>query len=335
MNKKIISSLKYSLFLGFSIALLYFALKDISLEEFIVQLGRTEYKWLFLSLSVALISHVARAYRWVILLEPIGYKPKLSNTFFAVMIGYFANLAFPRAGEVTRCAMLKKTDDIPVDASFGTVITERLFDLIVLIFLILINVLIEKQLKSFLWDQFGEKLDAIMDNSVLIIVLISTFFIGLIIIYLLRDKIIKNPLFLKIKGILSGLLEGLLSFSKVKRKAGFMISTFVMWFCYWAMLQVAVLAYPESVNFGFVETFTLLIVGGLAMSAPVQGGIGAYHYLVGSLLTLYGLSNESGIALATILHSSQMFMMIVIGGISLIFVLIKESNLKKINNENS
>ena len=101
------------------------------------------------------------------------------------------------------------------------------------------------------------------------------------------------------------------------------------------MLQLAVYAYPESSNFGFIETFTLLIVGGMAMSAPVQGGIGAYHFLVGNLLMIYGLTNESGVALATILHSSQMLMMIVVGSISLIFVLVKESNLKKIINANS
>ena len=120
------------------------------------------------------------------------------------MIGYFANLAFPRAGEVTRCAMLKKTDDIPVDASFGTVITERLFDLIVLIFLIFLNVLIEEKLKSFLWDQFGEKISSVLDNSVLLIILFSVSIIGLAIIYMLRNSIMKNSLFIKIKGILSG-----------------------------------------------------------------------------------------------------------------------------------
>ena len=335
MNKSFLSVLKYILFLSLSIALLVYALKDISIDQFVNQLGRTDYKWLILSLFIAIISHIARAYRWKILLEPINYRPKLSNTFFAVMIGYFANLAFPRAGEVSRCAMLKKTDNIPVDASFGTVITERIFDLIVLIVLIVFNIAIEKKLKSFLWQEFGSKIESILNNSTLIIAFILIGVITLALLFLFKNIIKKNTIYIKISLLISGLMDGLLSFSKIKNKAGFVISTILMWIGYWAMLQVAVFAYPESVHFGFIETFTILIVGGMAMSAPVQGGIGAYHLLVGNLLMLYGLSNESGIALATILHSSQMLMMIVVGSISLIFVLIKESNIKKITNANN
>ena len=335
MNKKIIAALKYIVFLGLSVTLFVYALKDISFDKFQQDLERTEYIWLILSLCIAVFSHIARAYRWKILLEPIGYKPKLSNTFYAVMIGYFANLALPRAGEVSRCAMLKKTDNIPADASFGTVITERIFDLIMLLSFVFINILIEEKLKAFLWGIFGSKITSITSNSTLIIIMAIIIIVGLIGLFVLRNVIKKNALFIKITTLLSGLLDGLLSFSRIKRKGEFVISTFVIWFCYWAMLQVAILAYPESANFGFIETFTILIVGGLAMSAPAPGGIGPYHYLVGSLLVLYGLSSESGVILATILHSSQMLMMIVVGSASLIIVLVKESNLKKIRNENS
>jgi len=335
VKNKIISAIKYSVFLGLSVLLLYFALKDISFEQFIVELGRTNYWWLILSMVIAIFSHIMRAYRWQILMEPIGYKPKLSNTFSAVMVGYFANLAFPRAGEVSRCAMLKKTDNIPIDSSFGTVITERIFDLFVLIFLILINFLVEKQLKSFLWNELGYKLSPFLENYALIISIIVISIIGLIILYILRDRVLKIGFVQKVIKILSGLFDGLMSFRKIKKKTQFVVSTVLIWFCYWLLLHVAKFSYPETVDFGIVETFTLLIVGGMAMSAPVQGGIGAYHLLVGNLLVIYGLTQESGITFATILHSSQMLMMIVVGAISLIFVLIKESNLKKITNANS
>ena len=334
MKKRVVSIIKYVLFLGLSILLLYYALKDISFEQFIIELGRTNYSWLILSMMVAILSHLLRAYRWKILMEPLGYKPSLANTFASVMIGYFANLAFPRAGEVSRCAMLKKTDNIPVDSSFGTVITERIFDLFVLITLILINLAVEKELKSFLWTEFGDKLSPLLENSTLIIILAVLGVAALILIYVLRNKIKEISMVKKVMGILSGLLDGLLSFRKIRRKPQFVVSTILTWFCYWLLIHVAKYSYPETVDFGIVETFTLLIVGGMAMSAPVQGGIGAYHLLVGNLLVIYGLSHDSGITFATILHSSQMLMMIVVGSISLIFVLIKESNLKKITDAN-
>ena len=169
----------------------------------------------------------------------------------------------------------------------------------------------------------------ITENYTLIVAAILFSLLVLFIIYLFRNTIRKNPFFIKIMSLVSGLIDGLLSFRKIKRKTSFFASTFFIWLCYWGMLQIAVLSYPESTDFGFVETFTLLIVGGMAMSAPAPGGIGPYHYLVGNLLMIYGMTNKNGIILATILHSSQMLMMIIVGTISLIFVLLLNQICKK------
>ena len=139
MQRKLWSILKYILFVSLAGGLLFYTFKEISFTQLVDNLKRANIYWLLLSICVALLSHVTRAFRWIILLEPLGYKPKLSNTFFAVMIGYFANLFVPRMGEVSRCAVLGKTDSVPVDTSFGTVITERLFDLMMLIILILLG----------------------------------------------------------------------------------------------------------------------------------------------------------------------------------------------------
>lgn len=317
------------LFLGLAVGLLFYTFKEISFTQLVENLYTTKYSWLILSIGVATLSHITRAYRWIILLEPIGYKPKLSNTFYAVMVGYMANFIVPRMGEVTRCGMLRKTDGIPADASFGTVITERIFDLFTLILLIIINLLIEKELKSFFGDYFMKKLAVLEGFQPIIIGFFITMFIGVVIVFLKRKKIVQSALYLKIRGILSGFLKGIFSFRSIRRKKAFFISTFLMWFLYWAMVQIAVNAYPEIAHFGFVETFTLLIVGGIAMSAPVQGGIGAYHLMVGSVLTIYGLDYDSGVSAATILHSSQMIMIIVVGAMSLVAIIIKESQFKK------
>jgi len=329
MTKRASAILKYLLFFAFSLLLLYLALKDISISQLIGELKRTNYFWLLLAIAIAMFSHFLRAFRWIILLEPIGFKPKLSNTFYAVMVGYFANFAFPRAGEVSRCAMLKKTDNIPVDTGLGTVITERIFDLLTLIVLIILNVLVEKELKKILFIAYEDKINAITENWVLstLIVLIGVLVIVLIVV--LRHRIKKSKLVVKLNTIMVGLMRGVMSFKQVKRKTAFLISTVLMWFCYWGMVQVAVLSYPESANLTLLETFTLFIVGGIGMSAPVQGGIGAYHFLVGNLLVIYGFTLEAGIALATILHSTQMIMIIVFGTLSLILILIKEAKRKK------
>jgi glycosyltransferase 2 family protein len=329
MTKRASAILKYLLFFAFSLLLLYLALKDISLVQLVGELKRTNYFWLLLAIAIAMFSHFLRAFRWIILLEPIGYKPSLANTFYAVMVGYFANFAFPRAGEVSRCAMLKKTDNIPVDTGLGTVITERVFDLFTLILLIVFNVLVEKELKKILFIAYQDKIDAITENWILTSLIVFVVILGILTVILLRNFIKNTKLFIRLNTLIMGLMRGVMSFKEVKRKTAFLISTIIMWLCYWGMVQVAVLSYPESANLTILETFTLFIVGGIGMSAPVQGGIGAYHFLVGNLLVIYGFTLEAGIALATILHSTQMIMIIVFGTLSLILILIKEAKRKK------
>ncbi|VXD19666.1 lysylphosphatidylglycerol synthase transmembrane domain-containing protein [Marinoscillum sp. 108] len=314
MIKKATSVFKYTFSLGLALALLYLAFRNVDFSEFIEKSKQVNYTWVIISILLSLVAYYARAYRWNILLKPLGY-PNLNvhKTNLAVLVGYLANLAFPRLGEVTRCGMMKRSDDVPVSTSLGTVITERIIDLLTLIALILLTLVLEyDRLIEFLTHIFSglQDVEGLMWKAGMIVVVggASVLIIG----YVLY---VKNE---KIRLFTNNLIRGILSLRDVKNRWGFVLSTIVLWVTYYFMSYIIVFSIPETAHLSWVAGIMLLVTGGIALAVPVQGGIGTYHAFVSAMLVLYSVEKTTGVFLATLLHTSQIVATAIFGGIALL-----------------
>ena len=267
-----------------------------------------DYRFLFLSVFFGILSHLSRAYRWKFMLEPLGYKPRFINTVLSVLIGYIANLGIPRSGEILRATTLSSYEKIPFEKTFGTIIAERLVDMIILISLILLALSLQFEL---IWSFLIKK-------QVSMTKLLYWFFGGLIpVIYIIRFlfKQEKYPLIVKIKKILKGLVEGILSLKKMPNKGAFIAHTLFIWIMYMAMFYVVKWTVPETSILGLNALLPAFVIGGLAISAS-NGGIGIYPFSVALMLAAFGVSNESGLAFGWITWTAQTFMIIVFGSLS-------------------
>ena len=319
--------MKVSVIVKFSISLLlagvifYFVFKTVSFEEFWDRLFEVNYWWVILSMLLAWFSHVLRAIRWELMLTPLGYPVKVTRIFHALMSGYLANLAFPRLGEVTRCGILKKTNDVPITLSFGTVVVERLLDLGFLISLMILDLIIEfdrvfEFFKSAVkWEERGFDLGHILIMSAAIIGL------GLLSMYAIKRMLRKefsNPILIKVTQKLQELIAGFLSIRNVSNLPLFIVCSIGIWVCYFLMSFVIFFSIPETSDLGIGAGLSILAAAGVAMATPVQGGIGAYHFLVSQVLIIYGIDVETSKFFAFLLHTSQVIFVIVIGGISFV-----------------
>lgn len=336
--KKVKSFFKYSISLAVAIGLFWYVYKDLNITSSVEKLKDANYSWIFLSIFLSIISHILRAYRWNILLKPAGYSPTLSRTFWAVMVGYLANLVVPRMGEVTRCGVLKRTNEVPMTVSIGTVVAERIIDFLTLMLLVVLGFIIEFErlnefLSGFLFEQAAMVGKNLFGLYLLVGIAVVAIIILFIIIRIFRNKIKKSPLFLKVRAFLREMVSGLTSISRIEQKAAFWLSTFGIWVMYFLMSYVVVFALEETSSLGIGAGIALLIMGGLGMAAPVQGGIGAYHALITAVLILYGIKEADGQVFAFILHTSQMLMIIVVGSISLVISMVIRKKSKDIQTE--
>jgi uncharacterized protein (TIRG00374 family) len=333
MNKKIKSSLKFILFLGIGVVLMYFAFRNVDLKQMLKDLMEASYGWVAVSLILTIAANMSRAYRWGMLIEPISKLPKLSNLFYAVSSGYLANLAVPRLGEVTRCTVLYEVEEVPFDALVGTVIAERVIDLIMLVLLIVLTIVSNIHVFGhYFADKLKHKLSFLAHLSSGLLILAGLICIlGIGLGYAWRKKIMRVKLASKLIHFIIGIWDGLKSVLTLKRKGGFLVHTFFIWFMYYLSAYVCFFSIPEMAGLGFSAGLFVLVLGGLGMSAPVQGGVGVYHLLVaGGLLQVYQLDHSKGLAYATIVLSSQWLLTIVMGCISFVMLNIEKRKLLKI-----
>jgi uncharacterized protein (TIRG00374 family) len=335
LKAKIISTSKYLLGLVIAVALLYYVFRGWDFFDLVDRFKQVNYYWVLLSIFLSIISHLLRAYRWNILLEPMGYKSlSVYRTFKAVMIGYITNLAAPRLGEITRCGVLKRTDNVNMSASFGTVVAERIFDFLGLLSLIFLGLVLEyDRLNSFFSDFINEKFDGInMTSGKLTVIVLFGFILvgGLISLWWFRERVKRKPFYYKLRSFIREMIEGFTSVLRLEKRRGFWLSTLFIWVLYYVMAFVMFYSYDSTSHLGLAAGLSILIMGGLGMSAPVQGGFGTYHLLVGAVLLTYGIPEKDGYFFATLIHTSQTVAVMVFGGLSLLLTLPK----KKINIEN-
>lgn len=323
--------LKYLISLAVAGGLLWYVFKDIDLNAMLTAIGQANYIWVAVYGVLILVAHWSRGVRWGILMEPvIGQRISQTNLTMAVLTGYFANLLIPRMGEVTRCGTLNRTDDVPVNVSFGTVVAERIFDVVMLVLLIGLNFVLEfDRLSTFLIDFFNTKLNLgkAGDNSWLLIVaavgLVSSLAGAWWVFNRYKARLMQNPILNKIINFGMGLLDGLLSVRKLRQPGLFIFHTFLIWFMYYLTTYVLFFAMPQTSQLGLLAALTILVMGSIGMAAPTQGGLGSFNILVGSTLVLYGLTQQDGQTLATLMLLSQWLFVIIYGGISFLIVLAK------------
>lgn len=321
-KKIILKSLNFLLFLAVGVLCLYLAFKDIPLGNFWNDLAKANYLWVVLSLIGGIASHMARAYRWNLLIEPLEYKPRFLYTLYSVFIGYFANMAFPRLGEVTRCAALSKSDKIPVESLLGTVIIERAVDVLILILLLftvffaridIFGSFIQQHIFEPLTGRIGQKIHSswLPWLFILVALLLTT---GMI--YIFRERLGRLPRIGKMKQLLKGMMQGIRSLFIMKKVYRFILSSLLIWFLYLLTTYLFFLSIPATSGLGMLEALFILVFGSIGMTLPVQGGFGTYHLFVSLGLTLFSISREDGLVYAILSHESQTLMLIILGSIS-------------------
>lgn len=259
-----------------------------------------------------MISHVIRAERWRMLLSTTNNHITLSGSFLSLMIGYLINLVVPRGGEVSRCYNLYKLEKTPVEVSFGTVVVERIVDLLFLVFFIALSFFAEwTKLKAFINSlPISSSGNFVFSPWMLLILFGILGFAGLI--YLLR----KNE---KLKKLVIGFKEGLMAIFRLKNKALFIFYSISIWTLYLLMSFLVLKAFPETAGLGFSAVLTLFAIGSIAMAMPLPGGAGSYHTLVPlGLVMLYQLDKSAAVAFVFIFHGWQTLITIIAGVISLI-----------------
>jgi len=319
-------TVSYLLFLSLAVVLLYLSFREVKWSDFWEGLQTANYYWILLSMLFGALSFWIRGMRWRLIIRSAGYQVSKGGAFDAVNIAFLTNFAIPRAGEVARCGVLTKTAKVPFDTLLGTVVLERLFDLVCLMVITIIVITLQWSvfglfMEQQLWNPFIKMLHG---NFIMILFAI----VAIIILIFIFRKWLKNFfVFKKIYDFAMGIYNGLKSGYHIKQKMAFICYTMVLWLLFWATCRCTMLAFPAVMHLNSVDALFLMVVGGLGWVAPVQGGIGAYHFIVTLALTsVYSISQTQGIIFATISHESQAVTMILFGLFSLIRIYLNPSH---------
>lgn len=312
--------------------LLYFSFRGVKWGDFVNGLKGCNFYWIAASIAVGIAGFIFRGLRWRLLLLPLNKSVTFRETYDGVAIAYLTNFAIPRAGEIARCGVVAKGKKVTFEEALGTVVLERGFDMLCLIFWIFILFL-------FKWDEFGgfirQQLFAPLQerfstNLVWILLLLFVIFAaGCAVAWKYREKLLRIGLFAKIADIIKGLVKGLFTAFKMENKWLFFLYTALIWGTYWLTSYTTIQAFSAVDYLTGSDALFLMIVGGLGWVVPVQGGLGAYHFIVSlALWSVYSIPQTEGVVFATISHESQALAMIVCGTISLISVSMASKNKK-------
>lgn len=299
---------------------MWLAMRGLNFEKIKSSLARANYFWVLFSAVFGIMAYWFRAVRWNILLEPLGYKISNSNSFWTISFGYLMNLTIPRSGELARSTALYGVEKVPVDKSFGTIILERVVDLVCMaLFLALVLIFKLDAIAA-----FYKQADFHPDSTKILIGLGAVFLSG-IIFFSFRKRLKNISIFSKIIGFLEGILSGFYTIFKLKQPVKFILYSVAIWVCYYLAAYLVCFALPETANFSVADGFFIIVVGTLGMMVPASGGIGAFHFAlkigIGALFLSMGKTfeqgSEAGLAYAFISHTTQLVIMLVLGFISI------------------
>lgn len=304
------SILKVLLPLLLGVALVWYSLSQISVSKLFQYFKDADYFWIFIGVSFGLLSHASRAYRWLFMAEPLGFKPKFANSFMAVYSAYLINLTIPRAGEVARASILSNYEGLPFDKGFGSIVAERVADTIMLLLIIILALFLEFE---FIYNFFIEK----FNPTTLIILAAILLTIGYTLYLFLKRS--TSKLAIKVKDFLSGLIEGALSIFKMKKKWAFIGHTIFIWVMYLSMFYITTLALPELNNVSLAAVLIGFILASFSIAAT-NGGIGSFPEAVVIAFLLFNMPEDPSRAFGWIMWSTQTLVIIILGGLSLIYL---------------
>lgn len=316
MNKKLLGIFQYLFFLGLGIFLLWLTLRKSDWQSIYSDLAGADYIFLIPATLMLLVSHFIRAIRWKNLMQPLGYSPSLLNTFLAVLVGYWANLAVPRLGEVLKCTILAKYEKVPADRLVGTIVAERAVDVLTLGVVFLATVVTQ-------YDLIGEFTVRIFKNyftsapggfsylragAVLMVILAFI----LLIIWIFR-RLSHLAFVIKTRNIFRGIWQGLISIRQLKNKGMFVVHSIMIWGLYLYSTYMGLFAMRELSALGLKGALSALSFGSIGMIIPSPGGIGSFQYAIQQVMMIYGVSAEKGLSLGMLIWLAQTGIMIVSG----------------------
>ncbi len=333
MKKILTNVFKFSFFLGLGIFLIWWVLHGLS-DEDIKQMKQSFagiHYWLFIPLAViGFSSHFIRALRWKLLLHPLNYHPSNANTFFAVMVGYLANLAFPRLGEVSKCGILNRYEKIPIDKLIGTILIERVIDVLCLLTVIGVTIFLQLNVlgaffKANVYLPLVNRLSHFSGVTYLVVLAIGILLIVILRMVLKRYNSSKTgqSVIEKIKGI----TEGLKSVWHMQNKGLFLLYTIGIWLSYYGMMHLCFYCLAETSVLGILAALACLSFGSIGIIAT-QGGIGAYQVIIMKTLLLYGIAQPIGFAFGWVGWVAQTLLILVLGGLSLVLLPILNKDIK-------
>lgn len=342
MSSRVKIFFQYLVIFGLTALLVWFSLRGLQAGE----IGKWDYLkktwaaadkgWLAAMAIVAIFSHLVRALRWQMLLEPSGHRGKISYSFLSLMIGYLVNMVIPRGGEVSRCYNLYKLNKTPVDISFGTVVVERLVDVLCLLILIIVSFVLESQ-KLFQFIATLPLSDIQLADK---IPLVAMVLLGLTVLFISLFVFVRRSkrLHTFMNKVWVGFRAGFFSIFRLKNKKLFIFYSVVIWALYFLMSYTVIMAFEATSLLGWSAVLNLFAIGAIAMAVPLPGGAGSYHVLVPqSLVLLYQVPMADAVAFTFIFHGWQTLILIVVGALSLVIttIIIKRQSDKTTNTINN
>ena len=320
MKKQISKWLTVLIPLLIGIGIIYYQYTTLTAEEIDkikISFEKANYYFILLSLVIACLGYWSRAYRWKFSLNHLGYETKFSNNFFTVCVSYLVNLTVPRSGEISRAALLKKYENVPFDKAFGTIVAERIVDLLIFLLFVFIGFI----------SQFDKIYQFLLSENVSFQSLILTAIVGvfLFFVFILIWIYAEWQIILKLKKKLSGLVEGITTVYKMKDKWNYIFHSFFIWFSYLMMFYVAVFALPETSEINFDIVIMGFIFGSLAVGFS-NGGLGAYPFSIALIFSLYGITKDVGTAFGWLVWTSQTILTILLGLISYVLLPVLNRN---------
>jgi len=295
--------------------LIYIVFDKIDLKSFYAKLSEINYSWIYFSMFISIFEHVLRGYRWNLLMRTPKTNLSTYVTTNVMIVSYFFALFIPRFNDFIRCYLISKTNNIKVSTSLGTVVSERIFDLISLFLILLIFIVLEFELfYSFLKEYVF--INITLNPTNILILLSAVTLVFILIRYFSKNSKMFSEKFEEFKA-------GFFSVGNIYKNKAFIVSTVLLWVIYFLMGYVIFFSFNETSSLGINAGFAVLIAGSIGMIVPVNAGIGAYHFLVASILISYNINYESGLFFATLLHTSQIICLAILGIFSSIILFLK------------
>ncbi|MGD1320025.1 lysylphosphatidylglycerol synthase transmembrane domain-containing protein [Chryseobacterium sp. 2R14A] len=325
-NKTLKSVLTVVISLAFAGFFLWLALKGLDFKVIQKSLAKANYWWVLFAACFGIAAYWFRAVRWNLLFEPMGYNISNSNSFWTISFGYLMNLTIPRSGEVARATALYGVEKVPVDKSIGTIILERVVDLVCMIAFLGLTLIFKFNTIVSFWKYIEKEFLKKVDNALFYLYIFLAFFaVLLLLFFVFKNRIKNNIIYIKVIGVLLGILEGLKSIFKLKQKGKFIFYTVGIWVSYYFAAYLVCFALPETSDFTFDDGFLILVVGTFGMIIPASGGIGAFNlamkYGFMALFISMGkngeMGGEVGLTYSFISLPLQICIMLVMGLVSI------------------